>query len=76
MEVRVKVAVAVPDLAGALQDDPAALVDVLSGLADANEVRRGNLADRLAMHLPQDARANSRLEFFLTGVFVHSGVQA
>ena len=71
---RVKVAVAVPDLAGALQDDPAALVDLLILLALGNAVGRGSLVDALDAHLPPDAAANGRLHDFLSGLAARIGV--
>lgn len=62
---RVKLVVALPDLAGAMQDDPAVLVELLNMLALADAVGRGDLVEAMAMYLPQERAANGRLGGFL-----------
>ncbi len=65
---RVMVAVAVPDVAAALQDDPVALVDVLSGLAAVDVIGSGRVCDDVAAHLPSDRGNCLLLHGFLTSL--------
>ena len=64
--MRVKVPLGLPELAGALQDDPAALVDVLALRATTDVLDAGRIADGFAAHLPSDPEECRRLPGFLT----------
>ena len=66
MGVLVKVALCLPSLAGALQDDPAALVAVLALLATTDVLNAGRIADGFAAHLPSDPEECRRLLGFVT----------
>lgn len=65
----------VPDIAGALLDDPVALVDLLITLSELDLITGGKVNAEIEMHLPGDTVQARTLATFLHGL-IEGGLRA